>query len=70
MFADLTGQFQILGMDHQVLLGADYYDIKNEGSVFLNLDGRFSIPIDLFSPVYDTVDVNAIKAQPRFFQQE
>lgn len=54
-------------MDHQVLLGADYYDIKEEGSFFLNLDERFSIPIDLVNPVYGTVDVNAIKAQPPDF---
>ncbi|MGH8652328.1 MAG: TonB-dependent receptor domain-containing protein [Gammaproteobacteria bacterium] len=68
VFVDFTGDFQLLGMEHKVLLGADYYEIgDSEGDLFFDSAGLFLAPIDLFNPVYGQVDLAAIQSQPPDF---
>ncbi len=45
---DLIGEFDAFGFDHQLVVGADYYEI--EQSFFF--DFRSLDPIDIFDPVY------------------
>lgn len=59
---DLTGRFSTAGLDHTLLFGADYYIADYEEPNGLWLDGPF--PINIFNPVYGTVDVNAIRSTP------
>ena len=45
---DVIGEFEAFGLDHQLVVGADFYEI--ESSFFF--DFRTLAPIDVFEPVY------------------
>lgn len=70
VYLDLTGRFQALGTEHNILLGADYYLQDEE---FLGVDGPVPgiTTIDIFNPVYGTIDHAALEARretnPNFF---
>lgn len=53
-FVDLTGKFDTFGVQHEVLVGADWFEYsqQNAGSFRLTTD------LDIFNPVYGTVDFN------------
>lgn len=53
---DLTGKFETFGMNHQVLLGADYFreDFEDEGFIDV-APPAFRPAIDIFNPVYGPI---------------
>lgn len=53
-YIDLTGHFQTFGIRHNVLVGADWYEYHQESV------GSFRpvTDIDIYNPVYGTVDLN------------
>jgi len=62
VYLDLTGRFRALGTEHNILLGADYYLQDEE---FFGLDGPVLgiTTIDIFNPVYGTIDHAALEAR-------
>lgn len=66
---DLTGQFNVVGTKHDVLLGGDYFHNKYEASNnrYGNYgpDRSFDLPpIDIFNPVYNVINQATVNAQP------
>ncbi|AEG01112.1 TonB-dependent siderophore receptor [Methylomonas methanica] len=61
---DLSGKFNLLGTNHDVLLGGDYYH-----NAFNGPNQHFSkmAPIDIFNPVYNIFSQAAIDAIPLDF---
>ena len=63
IYIDFQGKFRALGMNHNVLVGADYYRRDLKQAIYLD-DGT---PIDILDPVYGTLDFNALRqAAPNF----
>lgn len=57
---DLAGKFKLLGMQHDVLIGGDFYNNKWPGTEVCN-GATSAVPsIDIYNPVYGRVDPAAI----------
>ncbi len=53
---DLTGRFETFGMNHQVLVGADYFREGDEFEAFIDVaPPAFRPTIDIFNPVYGPI---------------
>lgn len=51
-YLDITGQFDTLGVQHEVLAGADWYEYSQS----LNSSFRATTDLSIFNPVYGTVN--------------
>lgn len=64
VYADLLGQFEFWNTKHEVLIGTDYFDRTQTGEWYFDC---CNAPIDIFNPVYGTVDVADIQNRPPNF---
>ncbi len=69
VYANLTGDFDTLGLHHNVLLGGDYFSGQIDKAQ--GVDWSPGSSIDVFNPVYGTADLGALdtmrKNAPNFF---
>jgi len=64
---DLTGDLQIAGMRHRVLLGVDWYDFTNNSQAFSNTAPAVLPPISLSNPTYGVSAAGIRALQEDFF---
>ncbi|WP_019866471.1 TonB-dependent siderophore receptor [Methylovulum miyakonense] len=69
VYASLTGDFDTLGLHHNLLLGGDYFSAQRDKAIGIDSDPMSTI--DIFNPVYGAADFNTLetarKNAPNFF---
>ena len=69
VYANLTGDFDTLGLHHNVLLGGDYFSAQIDKAQ--GVDSDPSSTINIFNPVYGSANLNTLdgmrKNSPNFF---
>lgn len=59
VFLDLNGKFETWGIKHNVLVGGDYYQLKETNSGFFGVNALpvdFFTNVNVFNPVYPSMD--------------
>lgn len=71
VYLDLTGKFRWLNMDHELLIGGDYYYFESLGPTRFTAAPAEIGPIDIFNPVYGNVNFALARQEfaenPSFF---
>lgn len=69
VYANLIGDFDTLGVHHNILLGGDYYSAQRDKDQ--GIDSDPSSTINIFNPTYGAANINTLvatrKSAPNFF---
>lgn len=63
---DLTGEFELAGMRHRILVGFDWFDFTSTWHGYSDMDPSVVPPISMTNPVYG-VSADALRALPENF---